>query len=510
MRFHAGLLAATIGLMWVAPTLAAQYTPRLVKDINPGDWSSMGIFSRPVDINGRLYFAGIDEPGETATYQFMTSDGTAAGTYQLVDLVSQTTAGAEGVGIPSTSGFTYHILGDQILVYTRSMLTRTDGTQAGTGPIGPPEWNGVWVDYPHLVYDDNLYLTVQSTEGRTIWVTDGTDAGTNMLGDGYQLRMSYHIDEDVSRHATAVAGDWLYFLGEQDGVHGLYRTDGTAGNTQWLTAFTNTSSDGPFNPYLITGVGDKVLFAALSRSTGYEMYVTDGTEAGTTMLVDGVPGFGSSFSDGIGLDLYYFNHTAVGDKVLYTTESISGYGHAALWVTDGTSAGTEKLLDYDGFAEHVSFKELNDGRVFFVDENKTWIVSDGTAEGTGPVTGSLPLGARFGAVWNNELEFFVGDHLGNPLGDVRDVLWVTDGTEEGTRMIFETPGSIVDPINRRSAIGTPTLLGDQLLFSAPVSARPDGTNINYELFVIDIPEPGTVVMLGVGAAALMMRRRRAA
>ncbi len=60
---------------------------------------------------------------------------------------------------------------------------------------------------------------------------------------------------------------------------------------------------------------------------------------------------------------------------------------------------------------------------------------------------------------------------------VQTQLWATDGTTEGTQMVFQEPGN-----NFGYAIDHLTVLGNRLLFTAPNGVDADGFSNDMELF----------------------------
>ena len=77
-----------------------------------------------------------------------------------------------------------------------------------------------------------------------------------------------------------------------------------------------------------------MLFEADDGTLGFELYVSNGTVAGTHLLSDIYPGPASS-------DIR--NMTRVGSQAFFTADD--GTDGDELWVTDGTSAGTHLVLD---------------------------------------------------------------------------------------------------------------------------------------------------------------------
>ena len=83
------------------------------------------------------------------------------------------------------------------------------------------------------------------------------------------------------------------------------------------------------SPSQMVAVGDRIYFRACEPATGCEPWTSDGTEAGTAMLLDVFPGVNGSSSR-----LF----TAVGGQVFFVADD--GPNGPELWVTDGTPGGT--------------------------------------------------------------------------------------------------------------------------------------------------------------------------
>ena len=101
----------------------------------------------------------------------------------------------------------------------------------------------------------------------------------------------------------------------------LWVTDGTAAGTSEL-AVANAYSGG-LNPFDLTVLGNDVFFEGQDSSGQFGLWKTDGTAAGTSELSIGAPGY----------NIYLASN---GKDVLFD-------GNYNLWVTDGTSAGTSEL-----------------------------------------------------------------------------------------------------------------------------------------------------------------------
>ncbi|MBM7517735.1 ELWxxDGT repeat protein [Nocardioides nitrophenolicus] len=142
-----------------------------------------------------------------------------------------------------------------------------------------------------------------------------------------------------------------------------------------LTAATYDDGNGSSNAGAV--LGDGYVFRAGTAATGQELWVTDGTPAGTRLLADIWPGASSGFPD---------RFASFQGRVFFAaTDGTHGY---ELWVTDGTAAGTRMVKDINLGAEVSSPDDLvvSGGRLFFAaadrENGKELWVSDGTAAGT--------------------------------------------------------------------------------------------------------------------------------
>jgi ELWxxDGT repeat protein len=209
-----------------------------------------------------------------------------------------------------------------------------------------------------------VFAADDSTHGTELWVTDGTAAGTYLLRDIYPGRYTgLGTNSNNPNNIVGLGNGKALFVATTGtvitgvGTHSsvlpygfeLWVTNGTPGTptvsyhpnrTNSGDAYTNGTSmvkdavygPGSSNPDFITALGNgKALFSA----TG-ELWVSDGTYAGTSAIKSINPSFGSSsVKDPI---------TALGNgKALFcANDGTHGY---ELWVSDGTSTGTSLVQD---------------------------------------------------------------------------------------------------------------------------------------------------------------------
>jgi ELWxxDGT repeat protein len=139
-----------------------------------------------------------------------------------------------------------------------------------------------------------------------------------------------------------------------------------------------------------------VLFAGQDTSGNPDLWVTDGTSAGTSELAVAGADSGGLF------DLSFFSSgfspgfTVLGTRVLF--EGYDASGIDSLWVTDGTSAGTRELTVAGSFANGVFF-DVNApdltvfaGRRYSSARTRTAISACGSPTRRAPGTSELTVG----------------------------------------------------------------------------------------------------------------------
>lgn len=255
----------------------------------------------------------------------------------------------------------------------------------------------------------------------------------------------------------------------------------------------------------MTNHNGKLFYAADDGTHGMELWVSDGTDAGTTLLKDIRPGIDGSYA---GYAQSRNNKFAVCNNKLFfiANDGNDGGMNSELFVTDGTTVGTHIVKDirpdWGGLASAYSLYTYN-GKVYFcgVDGDpyfgteyhgaELWC-SDGTEEGTYMVKDIMPNSSNYGSSGSNPQRFmefngmlyFVAYDGGQGVnGGHSSELWVTDGTEEGTHLFKdiaqeyynETPSQL-------------TVCGDLMFFTTRVGIY--GT----ELWATDGTEEGTYMV----------------
>ena len=222
----------------------------------------------------------------------------------------------------------------------------SDGTLTGTSMIKDLNPDGGNIDsidsyVSHAWWNDVLYLALDDgtdETGQELWRTDGTAAGT-------------YIVKDIRPGSTGsgVAGltlwkDHLYFTaydGNQSHGYELWQSDGTENGTFILKdIYPGDSWQDSSWPKFFTAFNDKLYFQATDEENGTELWTTDGTENGTTLVVDIRPG---TMGNGKGYGSSPSSITVFNDYMYFsaTNDTVS----KALWKSDGTANGTSLVKD---------------------------------------------------------------------------------------------------------------------------------------------------------------------
>ena len=317
-----------------------------------------------------------------------------------------------------------------------------------------------------------VFVGENANGAATLWVTDGTDIGTVNFatGAGYSELVSANVNPDFT-----LLGHELLFIGaDASGDTNLWVTDGTTVDTSEITVSGVSSVLSPnLNPDF-TVFGNDVLFVGYG-SNGYPgVWVTNGTAAGMTELsVVGAAnnnGFYGSFAD----------FTVLGNEVLFVDTTKNGDGE--LWVTDGTTAGTTQIQVTGTASSFLGYQNpdftIIGGKALLVGDDNNgraslW-VTGGTSAGTSELSAAVSNVNNSGLFWDylkpdftvlGSMALFEGLDSSNKYNP-----WVTNGTAAGTFELYVAgaySGGAIFPANssNSSSVGPDfTVFGNQAVF----------------------------------------------
>ena len=383
-------------------------------------------------VGGRALFVVAN--AATGKTDLWSSDGTSAGTFSLGARIAG--------GLPSVFGLPV-VNGGYAFFFSEFDLWRTDGTPAGTGRVRElhqlvSELSSLH-SAPRMIWNGALYLFINGVAVRS----DGTNLGTVRLG-AFPFPF-IEVSEPLAR-----LGDALLFLGEQyDSSLALWsmQPDGTAEKIFQLEGNGSLSD--------LTSLGDRAVFRVHRDAQGpFELWVTDGTAAGTHQIVAALPG---SFP---------YEMVSIGGAALF---AVGDYPQTTqLWKTDGTAAGTVLVRDFaagPGSSGPLAQAALGGGLIFSAqtgEHEAPLFRSDGTAAGTRILSSNASFAHGFVQVGNR---LFFGSSNG---------LWSTDGG-----------GSTIKVASQIVSYEPLGVLGNKLLFSGGDSIPSSLVGADLELWISD-------------------------
>ncbi|MCR6637605.1 MAG: hypothetical protein NVV82_01020 [Sporocytophaga sp.] len=267
-----------------------------------------------------------------------------------------------------------------------------------------------------------LYFFVNDS----LWKSDGTVAGTVFVKKIGETPIGY----PKNSNALSINGTSIFFTQDAPSSIGVWRTGGTNATTLKIRSFNSISP--------ITSYQNNLYFAANDGVSGSELWKLS-SSFNFSLVKDINPGIASSFNTNLG---YNGNinilSSVISNNVLYFTASNLTTG-LDVWKTNGTNAGTTIVKDFPN--PSYLLNEVN-GTVYIGTDYVESLESDfnvselwksnGTAAGTTLVKKLSIDGNSFGLTksfsYKNQLAFFHEHEYGT-------VLYLSDGTEAGTNFV---------------------------------------------------------------------------
>ena len=224
-------------------------------------------------------------------------------------------------------------------VSTGTELFVSDGT-----PVGTKILKDIWPGTGSSLSSATAWL--DEYEGRCIfiadhylysvepWITDGTPEGTQLLRDFNTISLSAKI--------AYADSSFFYEKATLETGTDLWKTSGAPGDPGTLVKDLEPTNPFKFGSPFIGSywkvAGDKLFFMATETATGSELWVSNGTDAGTFIPKEGNVGT----ANGVETSTTLFE--ALDNVVIYRGIS-GGTTNTEPWVSDGTTIGTFQLMD---------------------------------------------------------------------------------------------------------------------------------------------------------------------
>lgn len=420
-----------------------------------------------IAVGNELFFDTSDAnatPGANSGELLFKSDGTAAGTV-AVPLPPNPVGEVRSIESPvSFHGALYFVIDNHLMMTDGTTTQAVFTLSAPSSPNMPPS------DLENLIVAGGLlYFTAHdaSRQGEELYASDGAASGTTLVRDFIVPSAAYG---PLSNLTAAGSQD---FFAVADPAHGtgLWTSNGTAAGTRFVKTIGLPTSPGvasPFPPIITTmAAGSRLFFTTPPRvpgGTDVDLWVTDGTAAGTTELAAVNQGNLTVFASPGG------QFAALGGALFFTNFDPS-HG-MELWRSDGTVAGTRlfRNLNPGPASSFPGNMAVVKNRLYFsatagTGSSALW-ASNGTPRGTHLVAGYplqpngdglfLSTSTNGSAVLGNNLLFAADDGMATEL-------WKTDGTHAGTRIVKvlnlgmdnETPGDFTTVGNKVFFDATP-------------------------------------------------------
>jgi len=438
------------------PALAEPGPARLVADLESGNDPAYQAISGFQRVGNRAVFAGTSNEGLPSLW---VTDGTAEGTIPLA-AVCPPCAYAEPLG--STGSVAFYRASDPMPVW------RTDGTPEGTFPVA----SGLTLPPPGTAaaaLGNRLFFTACSPElGCELWSSDGSAAGTAPVGELVpgpegafisQLAASGGRAFLIAQPEGGTALDTALWIADEHGLRRLAETpeardlavqggrawfvargarsaldegfevwtsDGTEAGTRPVTSFgpadpfpAGRFQSDPFpETFSLTLLDGRAYFVANDGAHGRELW-SAGPRPGDARRVTNVPGRFGAFG----------SVAKAGDRILFIA---AGSGsEARLWSSRGDLRSSAQLTGCPGGCPVLIGPPapVSPGRWVFYGHRQgdggIW-VTDGTAAGTRLLRRSARQWLSQAAPADGRVLLQITDEY--ELGD----LWVTDGTAAGT------------------------------------------------------------------------------
>ena len=391
-------------------------------------------FSQPFPVlNNVLYLSGNDYTGgngysfNNGLYKYDASNNDG-----LV-LVKQITSNFEyNVIIPGETRITGNTLYMKVISEiggSHYELWKTNGDAATTQLLRSFE-TGSDMGSLKSGYGTLYFVKTDAIFGSELWKSDGTTNGTTIVRD-----VNPGPTNSQPWYMTELNGKVIFSLHETKTGAELWSTNGSASGTILVKDINTRATQGSWANFSYKGaaVNDGIVFVAYEKQHGDELYASNGTQSGTKLINDILPGENTSRPrDFLSKNNYaYFIGFPTADGMT-----------ASIYRTNGEANGLKKIFSYNSYPYSDGYYSVADNGIVF-----TVIYNSNTGNydlwrSDGTTAGSLMLASNL--YWSHSMvtsgnqAFFVA-------GDITYgyELWKSDGTIAGTKMVKDIAAGFV-------------------------------------------------------------------
>ncbi len=290
-----------------------------------------------------------------------------------------------------------------------------------------------------------------------------------------RLVKDINVQSESSELENIVEFNGYSIMVVNDGIHGdcLWKTDGTTAGTSFIVDVSPACEDCAINGIYKINDSTLLFFAEIDNNTE-ALFKTDGTADGTEKLKN------------VRID----EEAYVSNGILYFSGRDNNNGYE-LWRSDATTAGTILLKEINTSSSSSNpeyFLEFNNEIYFAANDGingtELW-KTDGSEAGTQMIKNINSSSSSYPFlfyIFNNELYFMANDGING------QELWKTDGTEAGTHLFKD-----INPGTGSSFAYSHIIFNNKIYFPAT-----NGTDGN-ELWVSDGTEAGTVLLKDINS-----------
>ncbi len=239
------------------------------------------------------------------------------------------------------------------------LLERLECRRCLTAELVDDVETGVSRSYVEKVGEVVFFMASTPEHGSELWRSDGSPSGTYLVKD----ITPGPADSSLN---TSTQNNGQLFLSVENQLWIVNANTLAARSIQLPSRVLSTM-------VVLDGI---VYFSTQSSDTGFELWRSDGTQAGTYLIKDIMPGNSSSSPR---------NFTIVGNSVFFSAAdiTINGIARESLWKTNGTEAGTVRVKSFNfennyTITDFASYQQ----KLYFRTLGELWR-SDGSEAGTG-------------------------------------------------------------------------------------------------------------------------------